>query len=165
MRLVTLALAASLLPAASAACAASAATKDFVEKAALGGLFEIQMGRLAQGRTDNIDISRFAQRMISEHGDANNALKMTAKAGAPDVELPAVLDAARKAKIDAMSKMKGEDFDAAFVTSQSEAHFEAVKLFTDYAEAGDQPELKKYAADTLPVLKAHQDALAHLGAR
>jgi putative membrane protein len=156
---------ASLLPAASAAYAASAATKDFVQKAALGSLFEIQMSRLAQGRTDNIDISRFAQRMISEHGDANNSLKMSAKAGAPDVELPAVLDDARKARIDAMSKMKGEDFDAAFVTTQSEAHFEAVNLFTAYAETGDQPELKKFAADTLPALKAHQDALAHLGAR
>src|SRR5215207_10502603 len=48
MKLATFALAASLLPAASAAYAASAATKDFVQKAALGSLFEIQMSRLAQ---------------------------------------------------------------------------------------------------------------------
>ncbi len=165
MKPVTFALAAILLAAASAAFAASPATRDFVEKAALGNLFEIQMSSLAQGQTDNVDIARFAQRMISEHRDANNSLKMTVKAGAPDLELPAALDDARKAKIDAMSKLKGEEFDAAFVTAQSEAHFEAVNLFSTYAQSGDQPELKKFAADTLPALKAHQDALAHLGAR
>lgn len=145
--------------------AASAATTAFIQKAAIGGLFEIQLAKLTQGRTDNIEVVKFAQRMIQDHGDANNSLKMTVKAGAPDVDLPTVLDEDRKRRLDAIAGMKGQDFADAFVNAQIDAHEEAIALFTSYAATGDQPDLKKFAADTLPTLKSHQEAIRHFGAK
>jgi putative membrane protein len=139
--------------------AASAKSQEFIRKAAVGGIFEIRSSSLAIERTNNADISRFAQRMHSEHRDANQALKMTTRAAAPDVELPATLDPAHRAIIDDLKSKTGEDFDAAYVHAQSNAHFEAVALFTDYANNGDDPKLRAFAADTLPKLQAHQDAL------
>lgn len=140
-------------------------TADFVRQAAIGGLFEMDISRLALERSKNPDIVRFAQRMINDHGDANNALKMTVKADKLELALPSALDAAHSQKYEAMKRAKGEDFDSAFVTAQSDAHFEAVALFVAYAKGGDDPKLKAFAEKTVPTLRAHQDALAHLGAR
>jgi putative membrane protein len=41
------------------------------------------------------------------------------------------------------------------VAQQVTAHQDAVALFESYAKGGDDPELKKWAAKTLPNLKRH----------
>jgi putative membrane protein len=137
---------------------------DFVKHAAIGGLFEEMTSRLAAQSSFNPDIQSFALRMIKEHGDANNALKMTARASGGEV-LPQVLDADHQKLYDELKGKRGTDFDALYITFQSDAHAQAVALFSIYAKAGTDDKLKAYAAGVLPTLKAHQDALAHLGAR
>jgi putative membrane protein len=139
--------------------------KEFVTKAAIGGLFEIRTSQLALERSRNPDIVNFARRMISDHGDANNALKMTARASPSSEALPASLDPPHEKIYSDLQKLDGVDFDAAYITAQSNAHFEAVALFDAYAKGGNDGKLKAFAAETLPTLRAHQDALAHLGAR
>lgn len=121
--------------------------------------------RLALQQSKDPDVIRFAQRMVQEHGDTNNALKMTVRASKLDVELPTVLDDAHGQTYEAMKKLSGKDFDNAYITTQTNAHFEAVALFVTYAKGGSDPKLKSFAAETVPHLRAHQDALAHLHAR
>jgi len=140
-------------------------TDEFIKRAAIGGLFEMDISRLALEQSKNPDVIRFAQRMIREHGDANNALKMTVRADKLSVEIPSALDAPHSQKYEAMKGLKGVDFDSAYITAQSDAHFEAVALFVTYAKGGSDPKLKAFAEETVPNLRAHQDALAHLGAR
>ena len=60
---------------------------------------------------------------------------------------------------------RGADFDAFYITLQSDAHVQAAALHSSYANAGTDYKLKASAAGALPTLKAHQDELAHLGAR
>jgi putative membrane protein len=149
---------------ARSADSAAPAAADFVQQAAIAGLFEEMTSRLAAQSSSNPDIQNFAQRMIKEHGDANNALKMTARASGGEV-LPQALDADHQKRYDELKGKRGTDFDALYITFQSDAHFQAVALYSSYARAGTDDKLKAYAAEVLPTLKAHQDALAHLGAR
>jgi putative membrane protein len=49
----------------------------------------------------------------------------------------------------------GKDFDSSYDQIQVKAHEDAVALFDAYAKGGEDPELKKWAAKTLPHLKEH----------
>ena len=47
------------------------------------------------------------------------------------------------------------DFDQSYDQMQVKGHEDAVALFTAYAKGGADPELKKWAAKTLPNLEWH----------
>lgn len=47
---------------------------------------------------------------------------------------------------------------------QTDAHKEAVSLFSDYSKNGTDPVLKQFATDTLPALQAHLDHVKQLKA-
>jgi putative membrane protein len=49
----------------------------------------------------------------------------------------------------------GKDFDRTYDQIQLKAHQDAVALFEAYSKNGDNPELKSWAAATLPHLKEH----------
>ena len=49
----------------------------------------------------------------------------------------------------------GKDFDQSYDQAQVKGHKDAVALFEAYAKSGDDPELKSWAAKTLPHLKEH----------
>jgi putative membrane protein len=46
-----------------------------------------------------------------------------------------------------------------------EAHQEAVSLFEQYANGGDQPELKAWAGQTVPALKHHLEMAQQVAER
>ena len=53
----------------------------------------------------------------------------------------------------------GKDFDKKYISAQLDAHKDTVKLFTKYSKDGKSPELRNFAAKTLPTL---QDHLSHI---
>ena len=67
--------------------AAFAATdNDFVDKAAEGGIAEIETSRLALEKSQSADIKAFANMMITDHSKANDELATIAKKN--DIEVP-----------------------------------------------------------------------------
>lgn len=134
---------------------AATAPDMFIMQAAIGNQFEIDESRLAVRRSKSPEIKKFAERMITDHGKAGKELKRIVakdKLG----KVPAKLDPDHQASLDALRKDKGADFDKAYVADQQKAHDDAVKLFSDYAQNGSQPDLKDFAAKTLPVIQDHQ---------
>ncbi len=71
------------------------------------------------------------------------------------MQLPQGLDAAHQKLLDQLSGLAGAKFDAAYKSAQVKGHVQAVRLFAAYAKSGDNPELKKFAEDTLPTLRDH----------
>src|SRR6476659_6762106 len=53
----------------------TAADRTFVMEAARGGMAEVEMGRLAVNKASNADVKQFGQRMVDDHGKANDELK------------------------------------------------------------------------------------------
>jgi len=131
-------------------------TKTFVEKAGLSNLYEIRAGEIALGRTRRDDVRQFAQMMIDEHTKAGNDLKKALAISPQPPDVPEVLDNDRQEKINDLRKADTEDFDKEYIAAQTDAHEEAVSLFEDYAENGDDPALREFAANTLPALRQHE---------
>jgi predicted outer membrane protein len=57
------------------AAQASKATQEYVQKAAVGDMFEVQSSNLAAKQAESSDVKAFAQRMIKDHTASTAALK------------------------------------------------------------------------------------------
>jgi putative membrane protein len=134
---------------------ASKETSNYVEKAAIGDMFEIQSSQLALKQAQNPDIKTFAQRMITDHTTSSEALKAGIQSAGLDVKAPDKLDKAHQAKLDNLKKANGKDFDQAYMRDQLAAHKEALQLHKTYADKGDNPVLKKTAANTATIVEHH----------
>ncbi len=154
LRLSSLSLATSMVFALPALAAETA--QDFVTKAAIGGMFEVQSSKVAQGKLQDQGLKEFAQKMISEHGAAN--AKLESIAGEQKLQVPAELDAPHRSDVDKLQSAKAP-MDAPYANMQKAAHADAVSLFEAYAKDGDNAALKSFASQTLPTLKMHQEMI------
>jgi putative membrane protein len=132
----------------------SAATREFVQKAAISDMFEIEAGKLAQQKAASNEHKQFGEMLVSDHNEASNKLKSIV-ANMPGLEMPQDLDAAHKQKLQKLQGLSGAQFDNQFKTEQVQGHQQAVKLFENYAKSDDQPELKQFAGELLPKLRDH----------
>ena len=129
-------------------------TSEFVKKAAISGLFEVESSRLVEPKADR-DTKPFAEKMIRDHTEANNELKSLVQSGKVKAEIPTGLDPEHQKKLDELKGLSGKELDSTYDQIQLRAHQEAVELFTKYSEDGDNSALKQWAAKTLPELKQH----------
>jgi putative membrane protein len=131
----------------------------FVTKAASSNMFEIESSKVALQKAKNAEVKSFAQQMITDHTKAGKDMM----AVAPDA--PKAMDAAHMAMVKDLQEASADKFDAEYVDAQVKAHDEAVALFTKYADDAQDPKLKAFAAEKLPVLKQHQEHVKALNAK
>lgn len=131
---------------------------DFASKVAVASQFEIDSSRLALARATSPEVKQFAQKMIDDHTAASDKMKAAmAKDNIDSATLPAVMDDKHQKIFDKLRDADLKKFDEAYMDAQEEAHAEAVSLFKDFADDGDAPALKAFAAETLPTLQSHED--------
>jgi putative membrane protein len=137
-------------------CTAQAqSAQDFVNKVAISDMFEIQSSRLALAKQPDKDTKPFAEKMVRDHQKTSSELKSLVDSGKVKAKLPTVLDSEHQQMLDGLKGKSGKDFDTSYDQIQVKAHQDAVALFDAYAKGGDDPELKRWAAKTLPHLKEH----------
>ncbi|MDC8016096.1 DUF4142 domain-containing protein [Tahibacter soli] len=149
-------LAFAALAAASSAYAGDLSPKDtqFVTKAAVAGLSEVEQSKLALERSANPKIKSYADKMVTDHGGANRKLEKLAQENG--WMLPSAPDADAKAKIDALAQTQGDAFDRQYALNMKADHDAAVALFRDAAKNADASALRGFATDTLPTLEQHR---------
>lgn len=125
----------------------------FVEEAAISDMYEIQAGKLAQDHAKDNGVKQFGNHMVTEHTKTSDAMKTMAQQ--KSVTLPTKLDSAHQQKLDKLRGLQGEQFDAAYLQDQIDGHQQAVALFRTQAEKGQDPDLKRFAEQTLPALEQH----------
>ena len=138
---------------ASAPAPAPAADKTFAQKAAVGGMTEVQLSKLAQQKAMSNPVKEFASRMVDDHTKANDELKQIASTKGMD--LPTELDAKGKATMAKLGPMTGGGFDRAYMRAMLDDHSATVALFTKEAKSGRDSDLKGFASTTLPTIKDH----------
>ncbi len=131
----------------------SAADKTFVKKAAEGGMAEVELGQLATQNAKSDEVKQFGQRMVDDHTKANDQLKQVAQE--KGVTLPTDLSAKDKAEKDRLSKLKGEQFDKAYMQHMVMDHKKDVAEFQKESTSGKDSDVKNFASQTLPTLQDH----------
>lgn len=125
----------------------------FVKKAALGGMTEVELAKIAQTKAQDEKVRSFASRMVQDHSKANAELVTLAKG--KGMQVPAALDAEHKAVVQKLSAKSGADFDSAYSKQMMEDHEKTVALFESASMSSDK-ELAAFAKKTLPTLKEHE---------
>ena len=127
--------------------------KRFVKDALLGGMTEVALGKVAVEKASGDAVKQFAQKMIDDHSKANEELKQIA--GKESITVPETLDSKHQSRVDKISKLSGADFDRAYIKDLVKDHQNDVNDFQMEAQNGNDPEVKGFAAKTLPVLEEH----------
>ena len=131
----------------------AAADRTFVKEAAIGGMAEVDLGNLAKDKASSADVKQFGDRMVTDHGKANDELKSWAQQ--KNVTLPAELDAKHKATHDRLAKLSGDAFDKAYMRDMVTDHEKDVAAFKKASTTAKDADLKAWAAKTLPTLEDH----------
>jgi len=129
------------------------ADRKFIEEATEGGLAEVELGKLAQQKSQSTMVKEFGSRMVQDHGKANDELKQWASQ--KSMTLPTELDAKHKATRDKLSKLSGAQFDRAYMQEMLQDHRKDVNDFRKESQSGKDPDVKAWAAKTLPTLEEH----------
>ena len=137
--------------------------RAFMNEAASGGQMEVELGKYATQHAASDRVKQFGQRMVDDHSKANDELKQVA--AQKDVELPAKMNAEHRATADRLMKMKGAEFDRAYMKTMVEDHEHDVAKFRTESKSAQDPDVKSFAAKTLPTLEHHLEMAKEVSAR
>lgn len=127
--------------------------RRFVMDAAQGGMLEVELGRMVASKASSDDVKQYAQRMVDDHGKANDQLKQVAEK--KSITLPTTLDAKHQHDLDRFSKMSGAELDKAYMEQMYRDHQKDVAEFRKASERSSDPDVKNFASSTLPTLEEH----------
>lgn len=140
------------------------ADRSFVRAATIGGMAEVELGKLAEQKGHSDAVKSFGQRMVQDHTKANNRLAALAKAA--DIPQPDALDDEHRAMRDQLTNFSGERFDQAYMRGQMTDHQKTAQLLEYEIGSGQDTALKSFASETLPIILDHlhmaQDILARM---
>ncbi len=139
--------------------------QNFVSKAALDGMAEVELGRLAVEKAGSDDVKKFGHRMVDDHSKAGDELKTLAQN--KQITLPTGGNPHAKATHDRLANLSGAAFDRAYMQAMLTDHRKAVNEFRMESKSGKDADVKGWAAKTLPTLEEHlkmaQDANRAVG--
>ena len=143
--------------AAIAVTAYAQATKkdqEFFTKAAGGGMYEVEAGKLAQSKGQSAGVKAFGEMLVKDHSAANEELKaLAAKKG---VQLPSGLPQDKQKRLDKLSQAK--KFDKEFIDEVGlDDHKKDIAMFEKTSKDADDADVRAFAAKTLPTLKGHRE--------
>ena len=136
-----------------AAAPVFAADEAWVMKIAKGGMAEVELGKLAAEKASSDAVKKFGQRMVDDHSKANDELKALAQN--KKITLPTEIGAEEKALRERLVKLSGPAFDQAYMKAMLNDHLKDVGEFRTESRSGKDPEVKAWAAKTLPTLEEH----------
>jgi putative membrane protein len=131
----------------------SPAARKFMDKAAQGGLAEVQLGQLAEQKASSQAVKDFGQRMVTDHTKVNDQLKSLASSDG--VALPTAMNAKDQALYDKLSGMSGPAFDQEYMKNMVKDHKMDIADFQKESNSGRNEGVKMFASSTLPTLQQH----------
>ncbi|MBW4664445.1 MAG: DUF4142 domain-containing protein [Chroococcus sp. CMT-3BRIN-NPC107] len=128
--------------------------RQFMVEAAQGGMAEVELGKIARQKASSNVVKEYARRMVVEHTQANNRLKALAQQ--KGVTLPTTIGEKNQDLKQDLSKLTGAKFDREYMKEAGvKSHEEQAKLFERQVQRGQDPDVKSFAAQTLPVVQKH----------
>ena len=129
-------------------------TSEFMTKVADVGMTEVKLGQMAQDKGMSQRVKDFGAMMVMDHQKANDEL-ITLAARKRYMTVAKDLPADMQKDYNNLNAKSGADFDKAFMVQMVKDHEKAIRLFRDEAANGKDPDLKNWAAQTLPALEQH----------
>ncbi len=131
----------------------SAAQVEFLVEALRTSLAEARMGELAAQRSSDPRVRQLGTKLESAHtAHASEIERLLEPLG---VTLPTEPSAEALAQQAALTRLPGEEFDAAFIQATIWTHTEAIEKYGAQTHANPDRSLHDFAAQSLPMLREH----------
>jgi len=131
---------------------------EFTVKAASGSMAEVALGKIAQQKGMSKQVKNFGTMMVTDHSKINDFIR--ALAVTKNISIPKAPGAEQQKLIRKLSGKSGRDFDKAYISAMIYDHKADIKLFETAAKKCLDPDVKSFAAKTVPVLQEHLDAIS-----
>jgi len=131
--------------------------KEFVMKAAAGGMMEVEAGRIAQEAATNQRVKDFGAMMVRDHSAANDELKSLASAKGLMIPEDSLM-MKHKPHMDELRSKKGAAFDRFYMSEMVKDHNKDVAEFEKATTSAMDADVKAFATKTLPTLRMHKDS-------
>lgn len=132
-----------------------AAAPDFVTKAAISDMFEIESSKIALEKSKNAEVKDFAKMMIDMHTKSTADLKAAIAASGQPLTPPAALPEEKAKDLTALRETEAKDFDKKYIDAQADRHQATLDTVQRYANDGDVPAIKDFAVKLAPVVQEH----------
>lgn len=135
--------------------------QQFVDFAAQTDMVEANLGQLAQTASDAQPVKDYGQMLVTDH--TKDFSDLHAAAQQASLTVADAIDAAHnKQMIDPFQKLKGAAFDRKYAQEMIAGHEKAIAVYKKEADDAQNPAIKTYAQNALPVLQKHLDAAKDL---
>jgi putative membrane protein len=123
----------------------SATDQKFLTEAVAAGIWEVENGRSAESKAENQSTKSVAARLVAENSKiTQEVIALAKKKGL------ALSPAGARAQ-----KIPGAHYDKNYLTLAKQDHQQNIRAFEKAAKSGNDPDIRNYAARTLPTLR-HQ---------
>lgn len=135
--------------------------QKIIKDLAMANMAEVEAGRLAQTKSQNEQVKKFAQQMVDDHTKALDDVKQLAQARG--VTLPTELGFLQKRQANKLATLSGEAFDRAYLDKAGVAeHKKTHDMLQRAQNRAKDPDVKALVARTLPVVDQHMTAVQEL---
>ena len=131
----------------------SMADQSFVKKALEGGAAEVQLGQLAQQKSQSNDVKQFGQKMVEDHTQLGDQMKPIAKR--LNVKQPTDVSKKDRELIARLEGLSGDQFDQAYIQAMVKDHKQDLSEFKDEAQTTQNPSIKQAAQQGAQVIAQH----------
>jgi putative membrane protein len=136
----------------SALATGKSADTTFLRNAIRGDIAEVQMGELAQQKSQDADVKALGQMLVTDHGQARTEAEAVARA--MKLHLPTEPSKQAATEYQKLSKLSGNAFDKEFASYMVKDHNKDIAMFQNEAKNG-AGEASQLAQKTVPVVQKH----------
>jgi len=142
----------------------SEVSRDYVARASVANVFELEAGRLAMTRAERPDILDMARRMLDDHTTTGGLLLQAALHTRGGVDVVREIDGPHRRLMNRLRQERGAGFERTYLDIETAHHAETLSLHRAYAATGEEPELRTVAAEIAAVIEGHLSHLRKLSA-
>jgi putative membrane protein len=132
---------------------ASQADKMFVGRALQSDMAEVQLGQLILQKSKNEQVKQFAQKMIDDHSQLGDKVKMFAKQ--IGVEIPNQVSKKDKATMAKFQELSASEYDQAYIKEMVKDHKKYLSELQMEGATGQDEAVKNAASQISQVIAQH----------
>jgi putative membrane protein len=133
--------------------AAAMSDQDFVNLAAQTDMTEAHLGQMAADQAESQAVKDYAQMLVTDH--TNDYTQLSTAAGKAGLTVPKGIDEKHNKMIAMFEKLKGGAFDHHYIHEMAVGHEAAIAAYKKEVQEGQNPDIKAYATQALPILEKH----------
>lgn len=125
--------------------------KEFISKAGMANVAEIQIGELAIGQASDVTVRNFARDMVNDYTQFHQQLRVLANANGQTA--PEAMDGDHESLKNRLMGLSGREFDSTYIKNQVLDHQNNIALYQIEVDAGANGDVRNFASAMLSQLR------------